>query len=202
MKVRNVNRRMDEKIELQMTPMIDIVFQLLIFFIMTFKPEVPVEGDFSVRMPITAPAPDDPPDPQIPPIIVSLRANANGTLANILVGDVSFGTDFDKLHKDLWGRVDDKRGPGSQAAATEIELNCSYTLKYRYVIKAVTAISGHIDQETGDPVSLFDKIKFSPPKKAPTSLRGPQRADGNGPIYARGWHLRWTAFNRVRSTCV
>ncbi|NQT37468.1 MAG: biopolymer transporter ExbD, partial [Planctomycetes bacterium] len=35
MKVRNANRRIDEKIELQMTPMIDIVFQLLIFFIMT-----------------------------------------------------------------------------------------------------------------------------------------------------------------------
>ncbi|NQT37687.1 MAG: biopolymer transporter ExbD [Planctomycetes bacterium] len=169
MEVRDVNRREGEKVELQMTPMIDIVFQLLIFFIMTFKPEVPVEGDFSVRMPITAPSDEKPDQPQYPPIVVSLKANDSGTLANIVVGDVSFDTDFDKLHKSLWGRVDDKRGPGSQAATQEIELNCSYKLKYRYVIKAVTAISGHIDGETGEPVPLFDKIKFSPPKKAPTS---------------------------------
>ncbi|NQT37688.1 MAG: hypothetical protein HQ581_09380, partial [Planctomycetes bacterium] len=125
--------------------------------------------DFSVRMPITAPS-EAPPDPdQIPPLVVHLKADASGTLANILVGDVSFDKDFDELHKFLWGRVDDKRGPGSQAAMTEVELNCSYKLKYRYVIKAVTAISGHIDEETGEPVPLFEKIKFSPPKKAPTS---------------------------------
>ena len=36
MKIRNTGGD-GEKIELQMTPMIDIVFQLLVFFIMTFK---------------------------------------------------------------------------------------------------------------------------------------------------------------------
>ena len=36
MQIRNANNE-GEKIELQMTPMIDIVFQLLVFFIMTFK---------------------------------------------------------------------------------------------------------------------------------------------------------------------
>ncbi|MEM8866338.1 MAG: biopolymer transporter ExbD, partial [Planctomycetota bacterium] len=35
MKIRHTDHR--DKIQLQMTPMIDIVFQLLIFFIMTFK---------------------------------------------------------------------------------------------------------------------------------------------------------------------
>ncbi len=52
MKIRNTHR--PEKIELQMTPMIDIVFQLLIFFIMTFK-IVEVEGDFNIKMPASAP---------------------------------------------------------------------------------------------------------------------------------------------------
>ncbi|MEC9149539.1 MAG: biopolymer transporter ExbD, partial [Planctomycetota bacterium] len=36
MKIRKIGTA-EEKIELQMTPMIDIVFQLLVFFVMTFK---------------------------------------------------------------------------------------------------------------------------------------------------------------------
>ena len=47
----------NEKIELQMTPMIDIVFQLLVFFIMTFN-VVAQEGDFNIRMPAIG-APQD-----------------------------------------------------------------------------------------------------------------------------------------------
>ena len=59
MKIRNTDGK-GEKIELQMTPMIDIVFQLLVFFIMTFK-IVAMEGDFNIRMPAAAPqaAPPD-----------------------------------------------------------------------------------------------------------------------------------------------
>ena len=52
MQIRNANKA-GEKIELQMTPMIDIVFQLLVFFIMTFK-IVSMEGDFNIRMPAAA----------------------------------------------------------------------------------------------------------------------------------------------------
>ena len=50
MKIRGKRPSKDEKIELQMTPMIDIVFQLLVFFIMTFN-VVAQEGDFNIRMP-------------------------------------------------------------------------------------------------------------------------------------------------------
>ncbi len=38
------------KAELQMTSMIDIVFLLLIFFILTFK-IAPQEGDFNIKLP-------------------------------------------------------------------------------------------------------------------------------------------------------
>ena len=40
-----------EKIETQMAPMIDVVFQLLIFFMLTLKIIEP-EGDFSISMPL------------------------------------------------------------------------------------------------------------------------------------------------------
>ena len=43
----------DEEVTLNMTAMIDIVFQLLVFFIMTFK-VVTLEGDFDIKMPMAA----------------------------------------------------------------------------------------------------------------------------------------------------
>ena len=53
MKFRNTNKEV-EKIEPQMAPMIDIVFQLLIFFMLTLKIVEP-EGDFSINMPLGKP---------------------------------------------------------------------------------------------------------------------------------------------------
>jgi biopolymer transport protein ExbD len=53
----------DEQAQLQMTPMIDVVFQLLIFFIVTLKQE-----DILSHLDISRPAPDQtarPPDKQI-----------------------------------------------------------------------------------------------------------------------------------------
>ena len=54
-----------EEIKMNMTSMIDIVFQLLVFFVMTFNPPQ-YEGDFSVKMPLnsdcllyTSPSPRD-----------------------------------------------------------------------------------------------------------------------------------------------
>ena len=45
--------RTRDKFELQMTPMIDVVFLLLIFFMLTFKITIP-EGNFNINMPLTA----------------------------------------------------------------------------------------------------------------------------------------------------
>ena len=45
-----------DKIPIDMTPMIDIVFQLLTFFVMTLK-IVEAEGDFNIKMPLAAPRP-------------------------------------------------------------------------------------------------------------------------------------------------
>jgi biopolymer transport protein ExbD len=53
MKVRRTGggEGLPEKIDIPMTPMIDMVFQLLVFFIMNFK-VVEMEGDFNVKMPL------------------------------------------------------------------------------------------------------------------------------------------------------
>ncbi len=50
MNVRGTGKK-NEKIEPQMAPMIDVVFQLLIFFMLTLKITSP-EGDFNINMPL------------------------------------------------------------------------------------------------------------------------------------------------------
>ena len=52
MKIRNTGRG-EQETNLQMTAMIDIVFLLLVFFVMTFKIIAP-EGDFNIKMPAQA----------------------------------------------------------------------------------------------------------------------------------------------------
>ncbi len=82
MKIRNV-RRHEEGVELGMTPMIDIVFLLLVFFIFTFNP-ADREGDFDILMPQTARG--LPPPPNLV-VTVKLIAHADGTLKGIQWGE-------------------------------------------------------------------------------------------------------------------
>jgi biopolymer transport protein ExbD len=162
MKIRHIGTT-DEKIQLQMTPMIDIVFQLLIFFIMTFK-IVAQEGDFNIKMPLAAQQAGLPEESPILTMHIRLRADASGKLlypGGIVVnGEVVFNT-MDDLHNYVIGIVG-----GDEPAArddAEAELDCDYGLHYAHVIDAITAVSGYIDHATGQTQRLIEKIKFTPP---------------------------------------
>lgn len=157
-----IRRPDSDGIKIDMTPMIDVVFQLLAFFLMTFK-VMAVEGDFNVKMPLAAPRQGVPDPTQVPPLKIQLKADAGGTLTSITLADRSFAN-FDELHKYIISYVGDDRGPGSLQQTAEIELDCDYQLKYENVVKAITAASGYVTP-TGDVVKLIEKIKFSPPKE-------------------------------------
>ncbi len=159
MKIRNKKNR--DTIELQMTPMIDIVFQLLVFFIMTFK-IVAMEGDFNIKMPLAAHQ-GQPTDIQTVPMRLVMKADAEGSLASMKIDSRSF-KDMDELHGYILSKVG--TDPGSQDSEQEIELDCAYKLNYEHVIAAITAITGHVD-DSGQVVKLVEKIKFSPPRGAP-----------------------------------
>jgi len=75
------------KIDINMTPMIDVVFQLLTFFMLTLKTVV-VEGDFNIRMPLGASAGAAEDNP-IPPLIVRMTANDEGRLTGVQLGGTS-----------------------------------------------------------------------------------------------------------------
>jgi biopolymer transport protein ExbD len=67
MRRRRRKRRSQEGVELNLAAMLDMAFQLLTFFILTFRP-APVEGQISLRMP--------PPEP-ISPVRSEVQAGAN-----------------------------------------------------------------------------------------------------------------------------
>lgn len=157
MKIRS---RQSSKVELMMTPMIDIVFQLLIFFIMSFKIAA-AEGDFSIKMPLAKPSPGPAVD-DIPPLKVRITAGPDGSMTGISMNDQSFSS-FRQLHSHIIQLVGPETGPSSFRAKAEVELDCDFDLKYQYVVQAITNISGHVDSN-GNIVKLIEKIKFAPPR--------------------------------------
>ena len=150
-----------DKVAIDMTPMIDVVFQLMSFFMCTLKVVAP-EGDFDIRMPLGAAAAAAPDDQQVPPVRVKLSAGADGSLAGIAMNGTPV-SDFEELRKRVIGLVGTDTGPNSLAERTEVELDCDYALKYVNVVRAITAVSGKV--QDGQIVELIKKIKFTPPKR-------------------------------------
>ena len=158
MKIRNTGRR-EEDTGLQMTAMIDIVFLLLVFFVMTFKIVAP-EGDFNIKMP--AQAAQGTPDPSaVPPIKIRITATDSGRIGTIKFAEVPLGG-LKELREKVLSFIGDAQGPSGLEGA-EIEFDCDYNLRYEYVIQAMTAVSGYV--QDGQVVKLVEKIKFTPPRK-------------------------------------
>jgi biopolymer transport protein ExbD len=151
-------RKLADKIPIDMTPMIDIVFQLLTFFCMTLK-IVAAEGDFHVRMPAEGTM-QGPPITSLSPIHIHLKANDAGECTRVVLADLEFsGADrWDRVHNHLARVV----GEGNLASEAEVELHCDPQLHYEHAMAAITAVSGRINPGDGEIIRLIDKIKFSP----------------------------------------
>ncbi len=145
-----------------MAPMIDVVFLLLIFFMLTLKVVAP-EGDFSINMPIGAPAQVDD-ELQLPPIVVRLKAGANGQLSSLSINNDELGN-TDLAFEQLNRRILDLIGhPGSvHSKDMEVEIDADYGLHYRYTVAAISACTGTVNAD-GQPVKYIEKINFAQPK--------------------------------------
>lgn len=169
-----------EEIKLNMTAMIDIVFQLLVFFVMTFK-VVAMEGDFNIKMPLAA-ADGQSVDDILPDLIqISLTPDDAGNLATITVDDGSgvqsidgpfFGTvqkngqaEFvpnDEAFASLTGYIERELAGETnpdEPVETEVEFDIAYGVKYLYTVKAIEAVSGR-KLPDGSVKKLIEKIKF------------------------------------------
>jgi biopolymer transport protein ExbD len=161
MKLRN--KQEEIKHDVNMTSMIDIVFLLLIFFVMTFK-IVEVEGDFSVRMPLASQSSGTIDDTELP-LKLRLQADEQGRLTSIQMNEIQLGTDFTALQNTVIGLVGNvTTGPGAASEdGPEIEIDTDFNLRYEHVIAAITAVSGY--KEGNETVKLIDKIKFAKPRR-------------------------------------
>ena len=143
-----------------MTPLIDVVFLLLTFFVTTLKITAP-EGDFGIKMPLTGNAgqvSSQPTTLTAEPIRIRLFADPSGHLADILVGSNRLGPDPRRLREqiiNLVGIAPTKQERDNLEAIIDYDTH----LKFQYTIDAITAISGYLSG--GDMVPLIDKINFA-----------------------------------------
>ena len=156
-----IQSRSASRVELMMTPMIDIVFQLLIFFIMSFQIAT-AEGDFFVQMPADGIRSDALDEETRPPLKVRLQADDDGRLAGIFVNDERMPS-FREVREFAMRVTSSDRGPDRRPDAVRIEIDSDYGLRYAHVIEAVTAVSGFVGPD-GTRVKLIENVKLATPR--------------------------------------
>ena len=162
MKFRNTGGEA-EKIETQMAPLIDVVFLLLIFFLLTLKIIEP-EGEFNINMPKGTPTEVQNQDLIIPDIKVRLIADANGSLQQMLLNHRSLGSGdaaFEQLNADIRQIVVGRQGK----QAVEVEIDADYHLNLEYTYRAISACTGRKDPRSKQIERYVEKIKFAPPRR-------------------------------------
>jgi len=125
---------------------------------------VAIEGDFNIKMPRMS-AGGAPSDIAPPPLRVRLITpqDPNAAVCGIRFGERPLSS-FAELRNEVAAAIGGG-GPGSDAEEFEVELDCDYDLPYRFVIDAITAVSGYRDPGSGQIVPLVSKIKFAPPRQ-------------------------------------
>ena len=165
MKIRN--KAEAQKIEPQMAPMIDVVFQLLIFFILTLKIIEP-EGDFNINMPIGVSQKTNQ-DQIISEIKIKLVATPDGDLGTMRFGNRSLGNGpeaFERLRSEILNLIGRPGNPLTKDM--EVEIDADYNLDFEHVIHAVSACTGRMTKDK-KLVRYIEKIKFAPPKPPASS---------------------------------
>ncbi len=151
-----------QKVEPQMAPMIDVVFQLLIFFMLTLNITEP-EGDFSINMPVPSPAANQSSATQ--DLKIRLEATEEGRLKNIVFGRRSLGNNLgkqDNVFVRLSAEIRKYIGNSDDATRKEMRviIDADYNLNYNWTIKTISACTGKMKDDKL--IRYFEKIEFAP----------------------------------------
>ncbi len=143
------------KISLDMTPLIDVVFQLLTFFVMTLN-IVPAEGELDLQMPRSTVAGTESTDGP-PTMTLVLKADAAGDCSLVQLNQRSFtgAARWDELHRHVVQIV----GDGEMRAQARLRLVCDANLDYQHTMDAISAVSGS-RKAGGDVTPLIEQIEF------------------------------------------
>jgi biopolymer transport protein ExbD len=138
---RRRKRKSGEEVELNLAAMLDMAFQLLTFFILTFKP-APVEGQVNLRLPPPMAiagqggkeAGRDFNSTDVPKavttLVVSVYANRDGSLAQLAVGETPVG--ISALDNKLQNVFGDKTNPFDQ-----VIVNVAPDLRYEELMRVI-----------------------------------------------------------------
>ena len=127
------------KIDINMTPMIDVVFQLMAFFLMTFQ-VASVEGDFQMRLPSGPRAEHGAGASDV--WQVRLTADEAGDLRvwRLDAGVAGQGAaTLPLLRAEAMSRLAQVRAAGLEEP--QVELLCDDRLRYEHVLKAVELLT-------------------------------------------------------------
>jgi biopolymer transport protein ExbD len=148
-----ISTHLPARVPIDMTPLIDIVFQLLIFFILTLQ-IAPAEGEFALRMP---PRGGGMSDQAAMPLVVELRSDPEGRLASIQFN----GLPLDGIPA-LHVRVKQLVATHPHfAAAGRVELRCDEMLAYEHTIAALAAVSAKRESD-GTLTRLIEQVNLLP----------------------------------------
>jgi biopolymer transport protein ExbD len=149
--------------DVPVAPMLDMAFQLLTFFVLTYKP-MPAEGQFVMNLlppqpatSITAEAPTDKPSDNLPVSLrtlpTTLRAGTGGMLASITVGEQTIPTDAGSLEKELDKFLQDPNLPFDQTL-----LKVDPNLRYSELMKVINAFSNSFAKAKKEMKLSFDEL--------------------------------------------
>ncbi len=160
---RKRKKRQAEEPTVPVAPMLDMAFQLLTFFVLTYRP-LPAEGQFVMNLlppqpatSITAEAPSEAASDKLPASLRTLptilRAGAGGSLAEISVGEQTIPTDPSALEKELDKYFQDPNLPFDQTL-----LKVDPRLKYSELMKVINAFSNAFVRAKKEPKVSFDEL--------------------------------------------
>jgi biopolymer transport protein ExbD len=177
---RKVSNEATTEVELPVTPMLDMTFQLLVFFIITYHPSS-LEGQMDFNLPATGAAratnrdnvdPDQPSDTDLSPkgaMTLTIKGDIavgdrRGDISNIVVQMPNNGPEFsfqtpEKMYDFL---IEIRKSPNTYKVDLEnkndIQVQADSTLKYSKVIKVVDLCRK----------AEFKGVGFAPPQDQPT----------------------------------
>lgn len=167
---RKKKRQNTDAVELNLAAMLDMAFQLLTFFILTFKP-APVEGQLSLRLPPPEPVAvaktnqpagsnddNDNPVAGVESLIISLFAAPSGKLESMAVGEMAVGN-LKALDARLRTILEQPDTPFEQ-----IVIQVSSTLRYQDLMDVVNVCAEqHLPD--GKPLNRLSFVEL--PETAP-----------------------------------
>jgi biopolymer transport protein ExbD len=140
-------KRKQEDVEIPVTPMLDMAFQLLTFFILTYHP-MPTEGQFAMNLLPASPATDfrtqneaeaAPANESLPAALRTLptllRAGEGGMIGRVTIGEQEV-QGMDALRRELETILKDPSLPFDQAL-----LKVDPNLKYSELMKVIDVFS-------------------------------------------------------------